>query len=470
MSTVPLQLDGGRRAELTATVVAAVEQFVDGLGESRATYPGPDPALIRKLGRPPPEHGGSDVGDLMETITSAARTGFDTAGGSQLSYIPNGGLYSAALGRFMAAALNRFVGVGSVQPGVAALEQSVIDWMLDLFDLGPAAAGILVSGASTAALEAMITARHRMGDRFDDAVVYCSERAHHSVAKAARLAGIPGHGVRGVRTDPEHRIDVDELRRVIGSDIGAGLRPMMIVATAGTTDTGAVDPLVECAELAAEHNVWLHVDAAYGGFFALTSRGRRLLDGIQWADSIAVDAHKGLQIPYGVGALLVADGRRLIAAHGGDGPYLPSERRQAGVPDFSAMGTELTRPFRGLDLWLPLQLHGVARFRAELDRMLDLAARTARRLRAIPGVTLLAEPTLSIVAFTCGETPCTTRDVLAHVNDSGEVHVSGTTIDGRPVIRMAFLNFRTTSEVADRAVELVAGGIDVVERSNRTAA
>lgn len=463
---VPLDVGPADRADLSAEVLAAIEGFFEALDGGPASFGPTEQALIDSLLDPPPEERTRDIGALLDTVLGAARTGFETAAGTQLSYVPNGGLYTAALGRFLAAALNRWTGAGFAQPGAVAIEQSVIKWMLDLFGLGPQAAGLLVSGGSMATLEAVVTARTRFGPDFADAVIYTSDRAHHSVAKAARMAGLAADGIRSVETDARQRIDPVALERAIRADQAQGRRPMMMVATAGTTDTGSIDPLHACADVAAEHGLWFHVDAAYGGFFILTDRGRHLLDGIERADSITVDPHKSLLVPFGVGGLLVAERAHLLAAHDGRGPYLRDlDEADDGLdgrsvlPDYCALGAELTRPFRGLDVWLALQVHGVAAFRRELDRMLDLAQRTASRLGAVRSIELVTEPELSIVAFRCRGGDEATAAVAAHLNRSREVHVSSTTVEGRLAVRLAYLNHRTTEAVADRAVDLVADAV-----------
>lgn len=187
-----------------------------------------------------------------------------------------------------------------------------------------------MSGGSIANLTAVVTARSQLGEGFHDGVIYASERAHHSINKAARIAGIAPGRVTSVPTDTELRLDPEALEITIRSDRRAGLRPMMIVATAGTTDTGAIDPLGACADLAKAEDTWFHVDAAYGGFFQLTDRGRSRLTGIDRADSITVDAHKSLLLPFGVGGLLVKDPATLIAAHEGHGAYMQPESNSRG--------------------------------------------------------------------------------------------------------------------------------------------
>ena len=466
---LPLQLTAEDRTHLTSQVVDAADRFLDELDGVPASFGPTDPRLIADLLAPPPERGGADIATLLDTVLTAANSGFDTAGGGHLSYVPNGGIYTAALGRFLGAVLNRWTGAAFAQPGAVALEQSVIDWMIDLFGLGPSAAGVLLSGGSIANFEAVVAARTAFGTRFDDAVIYVSERAHHSVAKAARLAGIPPSGVHNVPVDHRLQLDPAALATLLTVDRAAGLRPMMIVATAGTTDTGSVDPLDACADIAEANDVWFHVDAAYGGFFTLTERGSVLLAGIDRADSITVDAHKGLLIPFGVGGLLVADREQLTRAHVGRGVYMQDGLEDPLLPDYSALSVELSRPHRGLDLWLPLHLHGVAAFRAELDRMLDLAQRAAARLEAIPGIELTAAPALSIVGFRCTAGDAATESVLTSLNQSGEVHVSSTSVDGLVAARLAFLNHRTTEATADRAVDLVAAALSCAPSATKGA-
>jgi aromatic-L-amino-acid/L-tryptophan decarboxylase len=196
------------------------------------------------------------------------------------------------------------------------------------------------------------------------------------------------------------------------------------------------------------------VDGAYGGFFILTDRGRKVLDGIHRADSIALDPHKGLSIPFGVGALVVKEESHLVDAHLGRGAYLRDEDNYAGVRDIASLGPELSRPFRGLSVWLPLQLHGVAPFRDALDRSLDLAEHAYVRLAGLPGVEKIWVPDLSIVAFQF-EDDDLGRRILEEINAEGRVHLSPTRVADRFVLRLAILNRRTTREHVDHAIDLI---------------
>lgn len=438
---------------MTDDVVGFVDEWLDRRPDAPASWDPPDDELIETLLRPPSDEG-RDLGPLLEAVRRATDTGIDTAGGGFLSYIPSGGLYTAALGALVGGATNQYTGGAHGSPGMTAIEESVIRWMAGVFGLPAGSAGVLVSGGSIANLIAVVTARSRLGDDFGAGVVYTSQRVHHSVPKAARIAGIADRRVRTVATDDEHRLDPDALAATVRADVAEGLRPMLVVANAGTTDTGAVDSLDACADIAAEAGAWFHVDAAYGGFFQLTDRGRHRLRGIERADSITVDAHKSLFLPFGIGGLLVRDPAAVAAAHAGAGAYL-QDATDADLPHYWEMGPELTRPNRGIQVWLALNLHGVTRFRVELDRMLDLAETAVTRLAAIPSVEVLAEPELTVVAFRAAAGDAATRAVADALVASRRVHVSTTTIDSRLYVRLVFLSQRTSHGIVDQAISLI---------------
>lgn len=453
MPPLPLEPDDATRRELGQAVVAFASRWLEDHHDAPAAR-GPLDQSLRDLLLEQPGEGGADLETLLQHLSRALEPGLDTSSGRFLGYIPSGGVFAGALGSFLGAATNQYSGGAHAAPGLVAIEESVLQWMTSLFGLPTTAGGILLSGGSLANLTAVVTARSRFGERFADGTVYASERAHHSIAKAARIAGIAADRVRPVATDTELRMDPTALRAAIAHDVADGLRPMLVAATAGTTDTGAIDPLGACADIASEHGAWFHVDAAYGGFFQLTSRGRHRLAGIERADSLTVDAHKSLFLPFGIGGLLVRDTSALVAAHEGRGAYM-QDVADSDLPHYLAMGPELTRPNRGLPVWLALQLHGTGAFRAELDRMLDLAEHAAARLAAIDGVQVVGEPPLSVVAFRASDDESTAR-VQAALDASGLVYVSSTTIDERLHLRFALLHQRTTRAMVDDALDVVA--------------
>jgi aromatic-L-amino-acid decarboxylase len=454
---LPLDADVGEIRAVDDAVHEFVERFLETRPTAPAILPAADPGLIDELLAPPPAEG-VPIDEILATFATAIETGFDTTSPGFLSYIPTGGLYTSALGSFLGAATNQYTGGQHAAPGAVAIEQSVIDWMTSLFGLPEGSGGILLSGGSQANLTAVVTARERLGEDFNDGVIYTSERSHHSIAKAARIAGVAAKRVRLVPVDDRLRMDADALGAMIATDITAGLHPMMVIATAGTTDTGAIDPLDHCADIASRAGAWFHVDAAYGGFFQLTDRGRGRFGGIERADSITVDAHKSLFLPFGVGGRVVRDIATLVDAHSGQGVYM-QDVGEGETPHFFQLGTELTRPYRGINVWLPLQIHGVDEFTATLDAMLDLAEWSAETLADTPGIEVVTEPELSIVAFRSVGGDAASQRIFDHLSSTHELHVSSTVIDDRFTLRLAFLSHRTSMDIARRAIALVGEAV-----------
>lgn len=462
-----LQINSAQQEWLQHAVADYIEVFDQRQDNALSLVQDPSQSDLNEWLKEPPTDSqcstSADLEHLFSTLRAATETGLETTAGTQLSYIPGNGLRSAALGRYIAAVQNRWTGAAFGCPGAVALEQSVINWITSLFGFGAAAGGIFLSGGSMANFTATVAARCRIGEDFRNSTIYVSGNAHHSIMKACRLAGLPLANVRRIKLDSEFKLDVQDLEATLTEDVAAGFQPMMIVATAGTTDAGVIDPLDDCARLARQFNGWLHVDAAYGGFFMLTDRGRKQLTGIEKADSITVDAHKSLFMPFGIGALIVADRKYLQDANCGRGAYMRDADSLDHLPDFCALGPELTRPFRGLELWLPLHLHGVNAFKNELNRMLDLAINASTQLRNIDGIELVSSPSLSIVCFRSRNSDETTQTMLDTINRTGEVHVSSTTLNGKLAIRLAFLNCRTTVTMVNRVIHLVRESIERYE-------
>jgi aromatic-L-amino-acid/L-tryptophan decarboxylase len=282
--------------------------------------------------------------------------------------------------------------------------------------------------------------------------------------------GFPEANVRSIPVDGRFRIRLDALEEAIEEDRRRGLTPFLVVGNAGTTNTGAVDPLDELADLAARHGLWLHVDAAYGGFFLLTEEGRRTLKGIARADSIVLDPHKGLFLPYGTGALLVRDGQALKRAHGLAADYMPHLQSDPDLVDFCEYSPELSRSYRGLRVWLPVKLHGIGAFRATLEEKLRLARLAADRLRQIPGIEIVAEPQLSLLAFRLvppgvsdpEELDRLNRHLLDRINARQRVLLTGTLAGGRFVLRICILSFRTHQDRIEQGLEDIEAAVGEV--------
>jgi aromatic-L-amino-acid/L-tryptophan decarboxylase len=229
---------------------------------------------------------------------------------------------------------------------------------------------------------------------------------------------------------------------------------------------GSVDDIDSLLDVAHEQGAWLHVDAAYGGFFQLTERGRRRFAGIEGADSIVLDPHKGMFLPYGTGAVLVRDGQKLRAAHEVHGPYLQDLAPEGDIPNFADYSAELSRDARGLRVWMPILLHGLGAFRDALDEKLDLARYLFDELRALPELEVPWEPELSIVGFRCAgrsadAADAATIDLLQRINGSGRVFLSSTVVDGRTTIRACILSVHTHRDRIDELVEIVREAVPV---------
>jgi aromatic-L-amino-acid decarboxylase len=456
VSEHPLEPGGQEMRAMGGAAVELLARFVESLPQRPASnYDGIE-GLVEEMRAAPLEHG-TPFDEVLDRFRRAADRGLEHAGAGFLAYVPGGGLYTSAVADFLACGFNRYLGVGAPAPALVAIEQSVLQWLCDVFGLPPTAQGLLTSGGSLAQLSAVVAARTQvLGEDFSSARLYVSPHTHHSLAKAARIAGLPASAPVVVPVDGELRLDPGALQAAIRRDRADGFRPFLVVGSAGTTDTGTIDPLPQLATVAHEEGLWFHVDAAYGGPFVLTARGRRALRGVEAADSITVDPHKGLFVPHGTGALLVREREHLLRAHAGDEPhYLQDLVSPDAVPSFADLSPELTRDFRGLRVWLPLHLHGVGAFRDALDEKLDLARHAYEQLRAIPELELPWEPDLSIVAFRHRRGDEASRRLLDRVNASRRVFLSSTAVDGRFMLRICVIVHRTHRDRVDECVELI---------------
>jgi glutamate/tyrosine decarboxylase-like PLP-dependent enzyme len=263
--------------------------------------------------------------------------------------------------------------------------------------------------------------------------------------------------------DDRYRMDVQVLDRTIRDDRARGLKPWLVVASGGTTGTGAVDPVSEIAAVAARHDAWFHLDAAYRGFFLLCEEGRECLAGVELADSIVMDPHKGLGLPYGTGAVLVKDGRKLARSNAYYADYMQDAKQADPDPgaDYSPAdySLELTRPFRGPGMWFPLKLFGLKPFRASLAEKIWLARYFHQELGKLEGFETGPYPDLSIVTFRYiprnGDADNANRRLLEAVHEDGKVFITSTRIDGKFTLRLAVLNFRTHRETIDYLLDLL---------------
>lgn len=418
--------------------------------------------LCRSLRESSPEQGTALEPLLDRLFEDWIPRSFNTPGPGYMAYIPGGGLYPAALADFISNTTNRYTGLWKAAPVLVQLESNALDWLRDWMEFPATTRGLFTTGGSMAMFNAIAAAREKLlGTEIRSGTLYVSSQTHHSITKAARLAGILHDRVRQIEVDSNFRMRVDLLEATITADRAAGLCPFMVFSTAGTTNTGAVDPLDAIADLAAREGLWHHVDGAYGAFFHLVPELRPLLAGLPRADSLTLDPHKGMFLPYGTGALLVRDGEALRALHSSSAGYLPDN--QSEFYDPSQYGPDLSRGFSGLRIWLSIKLLGTARFRAALAEKRQMALWAAEQIARIPGIVMDAPPQLSLFAFhlegagldTREAEDQATRELMERVTRRGDVMMTGAICGGRFMGRIVVLSFRTRQAQMELAVQQI---------------
>jgi aromatic-L-amino-acid/L-tryptophan decarboxylase len=459
----PLEPGASRRRRLRDAVVASSERFLRKI-ETLKAFDDVEDKGIGLLAFPISEQGIPIEAAIELVERHVVRPGGNTASGGHLAYIPGGGIYHAALGDYLAAVSNKYAGIFFAGPGPVRMENMLVRWVADLVGYPADAAGNIASGGSVANLTAIATARdaHGLhGADYASAVVYLTAQAHHCIEKALRIAGMGESRISRVPMDPGHRMRPEALEQAIAADRAQGLKPWLVIAAAGTTDTGAVDPLDAIATIARRERCWFHVDAAYGGFFLLTEHGRRALRGIERSDSVVLDPHKGLFLPYGAGVVVVRDAEPLVASHDYSGSYMQDAMPEPGEISPADVSPELSKHFRALRMWLPLILLGTKPFRAALEEKL-LLAHYFRREIGRAGYEIGPPPDLSIVTYRWAP-PGASPDRIDEINRSivegarrdGRVFLSSTLVDGRFTLRMAALAFRTHRRTIDLAVRVL---------------
>jgi glutamate/tyrosine decarboxylase-like PLP-dependent enzyme len=450
----PLDLDletmrrmGYRASDLVAEHLASLREQPAFATRSRE-------AAVGALAIAPPEQGVSFetiIGDLQrEVFPYAAREphpGF-------IAYVPSCPTFPSVIGDWIATGYNFFAGVWPVAAGPNAIELVVLDWFRRWLGMPEGAGGLLTSGGSQATLTALIAARHEIvgeqPERIARLTVYVSDQAHSSVIRAAWMAGLSRAHVRVLPSDAAFRMQPEALARALAADRAAGLLPMAVVATAATTNTGAVDPLGPIADVCAREHVWLHVDAAYGGFAILTDPGRRAFAGIERADSVTLDPHKWLFVPFECGGLIARDPARLRHAFRIMPEYLQDVAGLEQI-NFADYGEQLTRYSRALKVWVSVRYFGVAAIRQAIERGMAVTRHFESLLRDQPLLELLSPAQFGVVCFRVRppglaeprELDRLNEAVLARVVHRGRYFISSTKLRGAYALRICVLGFRT---------------------------
>ena len=451
--------------EMRRSGYAVVDAIVDRwarLGDGPAWQGATRDVTEPMLHGPPPEEG-RELAELLDMVLGDV---LPLAGRIDhprfLAFIPSSPTWASVLANFLTTGYNVFQGTWLESSGPSQIEVTVTEWFREWMGYPEGGGGLFTSGGSAANLMAIVAAREAAGNPACG-TVYASEQTHASVSRAARIAGIDPSLIRDVPTDDALRIRPSRLVAAIRRDRAEGLQPFCLVANAGTTNTGSIDPLAELAAIARAEGVWYHIDAAYGGFAVLDPEARPLLEGIELSDSLTLDPHKWFFQPYETGCLLARDATRLEAAFRIMPAYLQDAQWGPEHVNFCDRGLQLTRVFRALRVWLSVQRYGVAAHRAEIGRAIALARGAEARIRAAGELELLSPQSLGIVCFRYRGDGSVPDDALDNLNEriqddivqSGFAMMSSTRVKGCFSLRFCVLNYRTTEEDLARTLDRI---------------
>jgi len=380
-----------------------------------------------------------------------------------LAFIPGAPTFVSVLGDWLCAGLNFFAGVWKEAPAAAQIEILVLDWFKEFLRLPQEALGVLTGGGSEANLLALVTARaSRSRAERPRLIAYVCAQRHFSIDRAFLVMDLDPERIRPVAIDETGRLCPADLERLIAEDRSLGNVPWLVVANAGSTNRGVVDPLDEIAEVCTRHSLWFHVDAAYGWPAVLTPQGKELLKGIERADSLTLDPHKWFAQTFEAGCVLIREGHRLPAAFQMRAEYMQDVVPGEGEINFCDHGIALTRRFRALKIWFSIKVLGVAWFRRLVEHCRALAEYAAERIRALPGYEIVSEPSLSILCFRrvpAGASAQETNDanlrICESVRETGQAFLSTTQLGAIVCLRLCFVNYRTTADDVDIVVQLL---------------
>jgi aromatic-L-amino-acid decarboxylase len=450
-----LEFSRERMREIGYRVVDRIVEHLVTLTSQRVGTKGDPAVLLQALSEPVPEQGMEfeAVLDLVEREVLANTMHVNHP--RFFAYVPGPGNYVGAMADALISGYNVFAGTWISGSGPAAVELTVLEWLREMCGLPAGAGGVLVSGGTLANLTGLTVARHvKIRDRLEDATVYFSDQAHSSLEKALRTIGLPAENHRKLPSDPAYRLPVGELARSIAQDRAAGKYPFCVIASAGTTNTGAIDPLPELSTLCRREGLWLHVDGAYGAAAVIAPQGRELLAGLELADSLSLDPHKWLFQPYEIGCVLVGDREHLRNTFKVLPEYLKDTQQHSEEFNFTDYGIQLSRNFRALKLWMSIKVFGLAAFRAALERGFAQGEFTEACLRAMPGWEIVTPAQMGIVCFRYSA-----LDDAAHLRlvqtllEDGFALITSTILRGRTVLRTCTINPRTTEADIQASLE-----------------
>lgn len=381
------------------------------------------------------------------------------------SFVPGPSNFISTMADSLATGFNIFSGGWMVSPAAAELEIVTMNWLLKMYNFPvEKGGGIFTSGGSMANLTALVTARRlKCGDDFSKAVIYLSDQAHSSNIKAIRVLGFKKEQIRVLPTDLEFRISINKLKNAIAKDRLEGLQPFCYIASAGTTNTGTVDPLDEIADICEEENLWFHIDGAYGGAAILSKKGAKALRGIERADSLTVDPHKWFYQPYEIGCLLVKDASWLSGTFSEKPEYLRDIEGNESEINFYDYGIQLTRRFRALKFYMSIKTYGLEAFKEAVTYNIQLADDVEKMLRKSRDWEIISPATLAVINFRYNpiglnlsekEIDKLNQKISQKIMDSREAFLVTTILNKQVVLRMCLINPKTTMEHIKETLEL----------------
>ena len=452
-----LMLDLARKA------AEILVERIEGLPRDNAWDGDFQQALEAKLKEDPPEEGrpAAEVIERVarEVLPFATRMDHPRC----FAFIPSSPTWPGVLADFMAAGYNLNQATWLLASGPSEIELVVIDWFRRWLGYPEGAGGLLTSGGSAASVDAFVAAREAAGNP-GRATVYMSDQSHSANIRAARITGVRSDCIRLLPTDDRFCLDMEALARAVADDRAAGFHPVTVCANAGASNTGSIDPLEAMADYCEAEGIWLHADAAYGGFAAVTEKGKDLLRGIERADSVNLDAHKWFFQPYEVGGLLVKDVSMLEEAFDVYHDVLQDTLWGTNHPNFSDRGLQLSRSARALKIWMSVQTFGMAAFRQAVSRGMELAARADDYIRDSPVLETLNPASLGIVCFRVNaagrdrdeETLAqANRNVLARIFWEDRALISSTTLAKKLSLRLCIINHNTTWDDVRETLETI---------------
>ena len=453
----PFELSREEMRALGYRVVDILTEHLATLPQQRVGAKAVPERIYDQLSEPPPEQGVPIDRLLDQLCRDILPKTMHVNHPRFFAFVPGPGNYVGVMADALAAGYNVFTGTWLGGSAAEAVETVTVDWLRQLCGFDENCRGLFVSGGTMANLTALAVARHTMlDDALENAVIYMSDQAHSSLDKALRVLGFAPKQIVRLPCDDDFRLRSSEAALRIAQDRERGLRAFCIIASAGTTNTGAVDPLPQLRVLCDRERLWLHVDGAYGAASVISEEGRALLHGLELADSLSLDPHKWLYQPFGAGCVLVRRGEQLKATFRLLPDYLQDVHRHSEEINYTDMGIELSRGFRALKLWMSIKVFGLAAFRTSIGRAFHLAELAERTLRGIPDWEISSPAQMAVVCFRYrpGDDSLHARLVEAMLQD-GHALCTSTTLRGRTVLRMCTINPLTTEEDIVTTVEHV---------------